>query len=129
MCINNFFKLNRDRNRLQKILGHYSKWQHVWKYAFTRTHLPYFTSERDRSYSRNFLRGQKSNHARAYLPYFSLERNAHSWIGVKSLRAGWNGQIGSVWLLWKIGPFLVFSIFARSYLWYSLKKVVIRAYA
>ena len=67
-----------------------------------RAHLPYFTSECNWSYNRNIQRGQESNHARAYVPYFSLERNVHSRIGVKSLAAGWNGQIGSVCLHKKV---------------------------
>ena len=77
---------------------------------------------------KNIQRGQKSDRAHAYLPYFCLKRNAHLRIGVKSLRAGWKGQIGSVWLLWKIKPF--FSLFySCEKLPSILKKVIIRAYA
>ena len=49
--------------------------------------------------------------------------------GVKIIRAGWKGQIGSLGLLWKIGPF--FSLFYSCEKWPSIfiKKVPVRAYA
>ena len=50
-------------------------------------------------------------------------------IEVKSLRAGWNGQNGSAWLLWKIGPFFSLFYSCEKLSPISIKKVVIRAYA
>ena len=49
-------------------------------------------------------------------------------LGVESRRAGWNGKIGSLGLLWKIEPF--FNLFYSCEKWplIYIKKVIIRAY-